>query len=307
MGKLIIISKEKENNLAVYLNNQLICNLNGIETKCFEVNNDVYQINCSSASSTKSETETVDLNKDAKILVSQGFNKPEMYSGNISEEEIKEYEKYEFTKLDSINQNISIKQDLKSCKKDSHKTSKSFNVFFVIFCIISGILSVFVIFVLACTFLLDGNSEKDAASTDRIIQKNIGDTLDCGDYVATIDKILMKTGAIDSIQRVPDGHEWIGLIVTVQNNSDKEKHIFNDDFEIINSNGERIKHQTIVYNVFDDYEKLSSPTLVPDGSKTGFISFDNNNQDNSNLTIELKCNSISWFNSDPIYQIKYSE
>ena len=31
------------------------------------------------------------------------------------------------------------------------------------------------------------------------------------------------------------------------------------------------------------------------------------NQDNSNITIELKCNSVSWFAENQIYQIKYQE
>ena len=71
--------------------------------------------------------------------------------------------------------------------------------------------------------------------------------MDCGDYIARVEQVMMKTGKIDSIQSVPDGHEWIGLIVTVKNTSAEEQTIYNDDFEIINSNGERLKHSVIVY------------------------------------------------------------
>lgn len=299
MGKLIIVSKEKSYKLDVYLNNHLICKLKGLETKCFEVNNGVYEINCKSSSSTKSESEVVDLNKDAKILIYQGFIKPKIYNESISEEEMKEYKKCEFVNLGFTDQTFSNEQKNLTNIENSHNTNNLS---------IGGIISAILIFIFAYFFLFSGtNNNLNNTSVSQPIQKNMGDSLDCRDYIATLDKVITKTGTIDSIQYIPDGHEWIGLIVTVKNNSNEEQQIFNDDFEIINSNGERIKHQTIVYNVFEDYEKLSSPTLVPGGSKTGFISFDNDNQDNSNLIIELKCNSISWFNDDPIYQIKYAE
>lgn len=304
MGKLIVVSSNKNNyKMDFFINNQLISKLAPSEEKYFEIEPGIYQSYCYSYhTQNKSKQESLDLSRNIKIEIVQGFVAPKINIEYISVEELEKYSKNEFIKLNNIEINNPINNILPNSNNKSVNNKELIGI--VIFMIIILVVSPMIF------SIIEKNKEtsaEDNNGSNQIIQKNIGEDMDCGDYIARVEQVMMKTGKIDSIQSVPDGHEWIGLIVTVKNTSEEEQTIYNDDFEIINSNGERLKHSVIVYNVFDNYEKLSSPTLISGGSKTGYISFDNDNQDNSNITIELKCNSISWFAEDQIYQIKYQE
>ena len=132
------------------------------------------------------------------------------------------------------------------------------------------------------------------------ISKNIGDELQCSEYekyTVTVDRYDFKTGDIDSYHTIPDGHEWIGVVVTVKNMGEDEMQVHVDNFNIINSNGERIKPDTLTYNVWG-INPLDNVNLVSGGTSSGYINFSNNSQDNSNLKLEFVCDRNSFISTD---------
>ena len=132
---------------------------------------------------------------------------------------------------------------------------------------------------------------------EKIIESKIGEELLCEDYKVIINSFQYKTGAFSDYQTIPDGEEWIGLIVTVTNTSTEDRTIKYSDFNIINSNGERLRPDSFTYKVWG-VDTLGNVSLIPNGTKTGYVAFSNNNTDNSNIVVEFQCNRNSWFESD---------
>lgn len=140
------------------------------------------------------------------------------------------------------------------------------------------------------------------------VTKNIGDELICKNYSIKIENFDYKTGEISDFQKIPDGEEWIGIIATVTNTSDKKITFHYSDINIINSNGEIIKPDTLTYKVWNA-DALGSPELAAGGFKTGYVAFSNSSVDNSNITLEIKCDRNGWTPSSEqyIYHINISK
>ena len=137
-------------------------------------------------------------------------------------------------------------------------------------------------------YLAAGDTITVTYDGDIDVEKNIGEELICSDYKVVINEYKIKTGAIDSFYQVPEGTEWIGLIVTATNTSDDEVNINSSSFELTNSNGEILTYDVLSYKVYGNYDTLGG-TLAPGGTKTGYINFSNNNTYNNNLTVKFKC------------------
>ncbi len=165
-----------------------------------------------------------------------------------------------------------------NCKRPQKKKTNSGIVVAIIVFVILG-------FVLMIDAAISSN-EKD--KTEKETEKNIGDELICDKYKVVINEYKIKTGSIDSFYKVPDGQEWIGIIITATNTSDDDVSVYASDFKLTNSNGEIIDNDTITYNVWGDYTTFSGE-LAPGGTKTGYIAYSNTNTDNSDLKIKFEC------------------
>lgn len=119
--------------------------------------------------------------------------------------------------------------------------------------------------------------------------KSIGDEIVCDNYKVIVESFNYKTGSIDYFQKIPDGQEWIGVIINATNTSSKNNTINSSDFNIINTNGQVITPDAITYNVWG-VESFGSPELIPNGTKRGYIVFSNDNTNNDNIVLEIKCN-----------------
>lgn len=136
---------------------------------------------------------------------------------------------------------------------------------------------------------------------DTKVIHNLGETVSCIDFDVSVDSYQIKPKGtyIDSYQYIDDP-EWIGIIVTVRNKTD-ETHTFNSsNFTLQNSNGEVITHRFWNYDIWG-IEMFNSPKLVGGGTKTGYISYTNTNQDNSNLIVQVKCEDVL-FEEDTVYK-----
>lgn len=155
-------------------------------------------------------------------------------------------------------------------------------------------------------FALGSSSEVDSSeyNTDKIY--SIGETLDCPAFDITVDKVEIKPNGtrINSFQ-VIDDPEWIGVILTVKNKSDETETFYGDDVNLINANGEVLEQSWLAYEIWGA-ELLDSPELVSGGSKTGYIQFANSSADNSNLTLQINCNT-GLFDDDIIYKVNVSQ
>lgn len=155
-------------------------------------------------------------------------------------------------------------------------------------------------------FALGSSSEVDSSNYDTDKIYSIGETLDCPAFDITVDKVEMKPKGtrIDSLQ-VIDDPEWIGVTLTVKNKSDETETFYGDDVNLINANGEVLEHSWVTYEIWGT-GLLNSPELVSGGSKTGYIQFSNNSTDNSNLTLQVNCNT-GLFDDDIIYKVNVSQ
>lgn len=167
------------------------------------------------------------------------------------------------------------------------KQNKSRNI------ILLPIIAILLIILLFIMIIIDISYKEP----ETIIESRIGEELFCENYKVVINSFQYKTGAFSDYQTIPNSEEWIGLIVTVTNTSDSDRTINFTDFNIINSNGERLKPDSLTYKVWG-VDALGNVSLIPNGTKTGYVAFSNNNTDNSNIIVEFQCNRSSWFESD---------
>lgn len=174
------------------------------------------------------------------------------------------------------------------CKREQAKKSgvQKLAIIFVLL-----ILVIFIAFIMSV----------DENGLEENIQKNVGDELVCDKYKVVVNEFKFKTGSIDSFQKVPDGTEWIGIIVTATNTSEENINVYSSNFEITNSNGEILEYDAISYKVWGNYDTFGGE-LAPGGTKTGYIAFTNPNTDNSNLTLKFKCGT--WQSGSYIIPLK---
>ena len=155
-------------------------------------------------------------------------------------------------------------------------------------------------------FAMGSSSEVDSSKYDTSKTYNIGDTLDCPAFDITVDKVEIKPKGtrIDSYQ-VIDDPEWIGVTLTVKNKSDETKTFYGSDVDLVNTNGEVLDHSWITYKIWGS-ELLNSPELVSGGTKNGYIQFSNNTTDNSNLILQVDCNT-GLFDDKIVYKVNVSQ
>lgn len=157
MGKLIIISNDKKTyKMDIYLNNQLVCNLNPSEKKYFEIQPNTYSIYCfSKHSQSSSTTEVIDLNKNVKVEISQGFTNPKMNFQYISAEELSTYNGKDFNKIETSNILIQTVNETLSSKMKTNCQKRNQSVLSIIgTCILALIL-----FYFGINRMVDGNEK----------------------------------------------------------------------------------------------------------------------------------------------------
>ena len=150
------------------------------------------------------------------------------------------------------------------------------------------------------------SSTKENSKYDTEKVYKVGDTLDCPYFDVTVDKFEIKPkGTKISDYQVINDAEWIGVTLTVKNKSDKTKTFFSSNVDLINSGGEVLDSSILTYKIWG-VEMLSSPELISGGSKTGYIQYSNNTDDNSKLTLQVKCD-VDLFDDDIIYKVDVSQ
>ena len=154
-----------------------------------------------------------------------------------------------------------------------------------------------------------GSSSKDSYDGSKYDTSKIykvGDTLDCPYFDVSIDRVdIKKKGtSIDSYQVINDA-EWIGVILTVKNKSSESRTFYGSNVDLINSNGEVLDHSWMTYKIWG-VEMLNSPELISGGFKTGYIQYANNTDDNSKLTLRVKC-PADLFDDNVTYNVDISQ
>lgn len=156
--------------------------------------------------------------------------------------------------------------------------------------------------ILLCFLLIGVTGCSTGGEYKEAIQKSIGEELTCSEYEkysVTVDSYGIKTSNdyIGDYIKVPDGEEWIGIIVTVRNDGDDEMQFSVNNFNLINSNGEVIKPDMGTWNVWGT-NKMDNVKLKPGGTSTGYIAFTNKNTDNSNIKLEFICDRNDFISTD---------
>lgn len=157
------------------------------------------------------------------------------------------------------------------------------------------ILGVFVGLFLIGLWVGNGTSSNSSSSTRKENTNkiyNVGDTVTCRDFDVTLNSYQIKEQGedVDDYSVVSDP-EWVAVILTVKNTSDSEEHFYTSNVELQNSSGEILSSAFVTYKIWG-VEMLKSPTLAPNGEKTGYIQFRNTDNDNSNLKLRIDCGSL---------------
>lgn len=152
--------------------------------------------------------------------------------------------------------------------------------------------------------LFESSIDASKYDTDKIY--SVGDTLICPNFEIKIDKVQIKKKgtAIDSY-KVIDEPEWIGVILTVKNTGERTKTFYSSNVNIVNSSGEFLDQSVWTYKIWGS-EPLHSPELISGGSKSGYIQFSNTETNNSNLILNLDCDT-GLFDTDIIYKVDISQ
>lgn len=134
------------------------------------------------------------------------------------------------------------------------------------------------------------SSSDEKESTNKVY--NVGDTVTCGNFDVTLNSYQIKEQGedVDDYSVVSDP-EWVAVILTVRNTSNSENTFYTSNVELQNSSGEILSSAFITYKIWG-VEMLKSPTLAPNGEKTGYIQFRNTDNDNSNLKLRIDCGSL---------------
>jgi len=142
--------------------------------------------------------------------------------------------------------------------------------------------------------------EKEVKKKNSKVLHQVGETVICPHFEITLNRYQIKGKGthIDSYQVISDP-EWIGVILTVKNISDEEATFFTSDLRLQNSSGEIINPSFWNYNIWGA-ELLNSPKLISGGTKTGYVTFANTNQDHSNLKLRISCDD-KIISKDTIY------
>ena len=125
---------------------------------------------------------------------------------------------------------------------------------------------------------------------DTSVVHNVGETVKCPYFDVTLNSFQVKKEGtyIDSYFYIADP-EWVGVILTVYNTSTDTHTFYSSNVTLQNSTGEIITHKFWNYDIWGA-EMLNSPKLISGGTKTGYISYANTNQDDSNLILVVSCN-----------------
>ena len=210
------------------------------------------------------------------------------------EKETNETKKCLYCKSD-IDKDASICPNCK--KKQKGKSTTKDNIIIIIVIIIS-------ICVLASLYSPSEKETKPKYDTEKVY--NVGDTLICPNFEIVVKKAeIKKKGTKVDSYTVIDDPEWIGVTLSIKNISESTKTFYGSDVNLINSNGEVLDHDWMTYKIWGS-EILNSPELIAGGTKTGYIQFSNNNTDNSNLILNIDCNT-GLFEDDIIYKVNISK
>lgn len=152
-------------------------------------------------------------------------------------------------------------------------------------------------------YVNDKNEEKKY-DTDKVY--NVGDMLECPNFNVKVEKVEIKGKGtrVDSFTTISDP-EWIGVTLTVTNTSESTYTFYGDKVKIVNSKGEIIEKQYLTYKMWGT-ESLDSPKLIAGGTKTGYIQYANTDDDNSNLILNVDCNT-GLFEDSLIYRVNISQ
>ena len=119
----------------------------------------------------------------------------------------------------------------------------------------------------------------------------IGDTITCSKFDITVNSVQYKKRGteLDKFTSIADP-EWIGITLTVKNNSNRTQKFTKSMVEVQNNKGEVLKTPAFDYNIWG-ITSLNYPELESKQFKTGYIHFMNTNDDNSNIKLIFKCSS----------------
>ena len=135
---------------------------------------------------------------------------------------------------------------------------------------------------------------------------NLGETLHCPNFDVIVNdfKIKKKGYKIDNFTAISDP-EWIGVIVSVKNISNEDNTFYTSNISLTNTNGEILSYSLLTFKIWG-VELFDSPKLVSGGTKKGYVQFSNNQTDNSNLILNVKCQT-ELFKDEIIYKVKLSK
>ena len=155
-------------------------------------------------------------------------------------------------------------------------------------------------------FMKPFESKIDGSSYNTYKTYSVGDTLTCPNWEITIEEVKVKKKGerIDKYSVVSDP-ELIGVILSVKNIGTETDTYFTTNVNLTNSHGEVIDPSYLSLKIWGT-DLFDSPELTPGGYKKGYIQYSNTDQDDSNLILNVDCDT-DLFDDDVIYKVDISQ
>lgn len=150
---------------------------------------------------------------------------------------------------------------------------------------------------------LINNATSKPETTPVFDENNINQSISCNGKKITIKRMKRVTKSQSGY--VPVGKEWVGIYVVFENKSNEDIGYYENDFKLINSNGQVIGPMYNVIKGVFDHERLNNGTLVSGGIREGYVVFANDIVNDNKLSLRVVCQDNLIFEDEVVTKKLY--
>lgn len=158
----------------------------------------------------------------------------------------------------------------------------------------SGLVAIFLVIAVVYSIIKFVYEPVKTSADDSSKLYHIHDSFNCANFTYTIEDVKYKYNgeemkSLDN-NTITDP-EWVIIIMKIKNRTKDYKSMNISDYDLYNSSG-RIIYHGFYNDKIDNYSRLLDSKLKPNEEKTGYIQYINDETNNSNLRMQIKCDNM---------------